>query len=197
MASTQPRRRKNAVPERDQEGRVDRQGREGTAVQPESAPQAPASASADERPVPDSTGRRVVSVEREIIVRRPIALSSTYKGVLSIRREVALRLHDDIENFLRALLVKGALDGTSIAEKTLALRAAQLVYDKTLGQSRAAVDEEQGSGVVSVKDRAILEAAEEVQKTTTAPIQRFIEAAQRGIVKRGDEPPPVPPSETN
>lgn len=130
-----------------------------------------------------------MSVEREIVVRRPIALSSSYKGVLSIRREVAFRLHDDVENFLRALLVKGTLDGTSIAEKTLAFRASELIYDKTLGQSRAAVDEEQGSGIISVKDRSILEAAEEVQKTTTAPIQKFLEAAQRGIIKR-EEPPP-------
>lgn len=197
MASTKQSRRKNSIPSRDQKGRVDRQGREGTAVQPEPALQAPASAPADERSLPNSSGGRIVSVEREIIVRRPITLTSTYKGVLSIRREVALRLHDDIENFLRALLIKGTVDGTSIAEKTLALRAAQLIYDKTLGQSRAAVDEEQGSGIVSVKDRAILEAAEEVQKTTTAPIQRFLEAAQRGIVKREGEPPTTLPSETN
>lgn len=188
MASTQSSRRKNAVPSRDQKGRVDRQGRAGTAVQPKSAPQAPAPASADERPLLDSARGRL-SVEREIVVRRPISLSSSYKGVLSIRREVAFRLHDDVENFLRALLVKGTLDGTSIAEKTLAFRASELIYDKTLGQSRAAVDEEQGSGIISVKDRSILEAAEEVQKTTTAPIQKFLEAAQRGIIKR-EEPPP-------
>lgn len=192
MASTKRSRRTDTIPQGNEKDRTDRSRGTGPAVTSGRAVEgAIDSVQEIERLAADPTGGGiVVGVEREIVTRRPLTLSSTYQGVLSLRREIANRLHDDVESFLRAILKKGADVGSSPLDRSIALRAAALIYDKTLGQPREAVDEAQATGLMEVTDRAVIAQAEKIQKAaSSAPLEKFIDAATRGIVRRPKEPP--------
>lgn len=137
---------------------------------------------------PDEADRRV-TFERTITrsTGRPL---STFAGAIQIRKEIALSLLDDVVAFARSVLQAATQEPTNATLTIRAYDLSRLILDKTVGAPREPYDEAITASAGVQTDRLIVTEAQKVLKNIeSAPLQKYMEAASKGIVRTPTAPP--------
>lgn len=152
------------------------------AAVPSGSPQETSAASSD-------AAERRVTIERTITrsTGRPL---STFAGAIQIRKEIALSLLDDVVAFTRSVLQAATQKPEDAALTGRAYDLSRLILDKTVGAPREPYDEAATASAGVQTDRLIVTEAQKVLKSIeSAPLQKYLEAASKGIVRTPTAPP--------
>lgn len=121
-----------------------------------------------------------------------MALPPSAQKPLRVRERLSDETMPDVVAFLRAALRRAAeeLSRTSPRQHLLALgaSAAELLLTKIVGTPQRPADEEASGAVVMSTQTLMEEAKITLAHLSSMPLQRYLEASERGIVRANEKP---------